>query len=278
MPFDSSSISTSLLLSAKDRARSPNSAQRYRSSAAPVKIGTEIGKRLHHFECRGPQVVQPFALLVFLVKGLPGAEFKLDFLVGRQGFALAKAKAAGGLALGHAVVGDAMLCHQAGGGAGDGASRVAERRGGGLASRHDEAGAGGIADGRIRTIIPRNRFMHIHIIGICGTFMGGVALLARAAGHRVTGCDANVYPPMSTQLEEQGIELVSGYDVAQLSLEPDLFVVGNAISRGNPLLEAVLERNLAYVSGPQWLARTSFGDAGCWGWRERTARPPPRHC
>jgi UDP-N-acetylmuramate: L-alanyl-gamma-D-glutamyl-meso-diaminopimelate ligase len=97
--------------------------------------------------------------------------------------------------------------------------------------------------------------MHIHILGICGTFMGGIALLARAAGHRVTGCDANVYPPMSTQLEEQGIELVSGYDAGQLTLAPDLFVVGNAISRGNPLLEAILERNLAYVSGPQWLAQ-----------------------
>ena len=97
--------------------------------------------------------------------------------------------------------------------------------------------------------------MHIHILGICGTFMGGIALLARAAGHRVTGCDANVYPPMSTQLEEQGIELVSGYDAAQLALAPGLFVVGNAISRGNPLLEAVLDRNLPFVSGPQWLAQ-----------------------
>ena len=96
--------------------------------------------------------------------------------------------------------------------------------------------------------------MHIHILGICGTFMGGIALLARAAGHRVTGCDANVYPPMSTQLEEQGIELINGYDAGQVSLAPDLFVVGNAISRGNPLLEEVLNRNLPYVSGPQWLA------------------------
>ena len=97
--------------------------------------------------------------------------------------------------------------------------------------------------------------MHIHILGICGTFMGGIALLARAAGHRVTGCDANVYPPMSTQLTEQGIDLVTGYGPEQLALNPDLFVVGNAISRGNPLLEAVLERNLPYESGPQWLAR-----------------------
>ena len=96
--------------------------------------------------------------------------------------------------------------------------------------------------------------MHIHILGICGTFMGGIALLARAAGHTVTGCDANVYPPMSTQLEEQGIALTNGYDAAQLALDPDLFVVGNAISRGNPLLEEILDRNLPYVSGPQWLA------------------------
>jgi len=96
--------------------------------------------------------------------------------------------------------------------------------------------------------------MHIHILGICGTFMGGIALLARAAGHTVTGCDANVYPPMSTQLEEQGIRLVEGYGVDQLGLNPDVFVVGNAISRGNPLLEEILDKGLPYVSGPQWLA------------------------
>ena len=96
--------------------------------------------------------------------------------------------------------------------------------------------------------------MHIHILGICGTFMGGIALLARSAGHRVSGCDANVYPPMSTQLEEQGIVLTEGYDPAQTDLQPDLFVVGNAISRGNPLLEEILARDLPYVSGPQWLA------------------------
>ncbi len=96
--------------------------------------------------------------------------------------------------------------------------------------------------------------MHIHILGICGTFMGGVAQLARAAGHRVTGCDASVYPPMSDQLRAADIELTEGYDPAQLALAPDLFVVGNAISRGNPLLEAILDRGLPYVSGPQWLA------------------------
>lgn len=96
--------------------------------------------------------------------------------------------------------------------------------------------------------------MHIHILGVCGTFMGGVALLARAAGHRVTGCDADVYPPMSTQLMSQGIDLVQGYGADQLNLKPDMWVVGNAISRGNPLLEAILDHNLPYVSGPQWLA------------------------
>ena len=96
--------------------------------------------------------------------------------------------------------------------------------------------------------------MHIHILGICGTFMGGIAQLARAAGHRVTGCDANVYPPMSTQLEAAGIELIEGFDAGQVALSPDVFVIGNAVSRGNPLLEAILDRGLSYVSGPQWLA------------------------
>ena len=102
--------------------------------------------------------------------------------------------------------------------------------------------------------------MHIHILGICGTFMGGIALLARAAGHRVSGCDANVYPPMSTQLEQQGIVLTEGYAAGQVHLQPDLFVVGNAISRGNPLLEEILARGLPYVSGPQWLAENILRD------------------
>lgn len=95
--------------------------------------------------------------------------------------------------------------------------------------------------------------MHIHILGICGTFMGGLAVLARAAGHTVTGCDAGVYPPMSTQLEAQGIKLIEGYGAEQLDLKPDLFVIGNVVSRGNPLMEAILDRGLPYVSGPQWL-------------------------
>jgi UDP-N-acetylmuramate: L-alanyl-gamma-D-glutamyl-meso-diaminopimelate ligase len=95
--------------------------------------------------------------------------------------------------------------------------------------------------------------MHIHILGICGTFMGGLAVLARGAGHTVTGCDAGVYPPMSTQLEAQGIRLIEGYGAEQLDLKPDLFVVGNVVTRGNPLMEAILDRGLPYVSGPQWL-------------------------
>jgi UDP-N-acetylmuramate: L-alanyl-gamma-D-glutamyl-meso-diaminopimelate ligase len=96
--------------------------------------------------------------------------------------------------------------------------------------------------------------MHIHILGICGAFMGGIAQLARAAGHRVTGCDAGVYPPMSTQLTDAGIELIEGYGLEQLALNPDCFVIGNAISRGNPLLEEILDRGGDYISGPQWLA------------------------
>ncbi len=96
--------------------------------------------------------------------------------------------------------------------------------------------------------------MHIHILGICGTFMGGIAVLAKQAGHRVTGCDANVYPPMSTQLQAQGIELIEGFDPTQTKLNPDIYVIGNVVSRGNPLMEEILNLGLPYISGPQWLA------------------------
>ncbi|EIJ45113.1 UDP-N-acetylmuramate:L-alanyl-gamma-D-glutamyl-meso- diaminopimelate ligase transmembrane protein [Herbaspirillum sp. GW103] len=95
--------------------------------------------------------------------------------------------------------------------------------------------------------------MHIHILGICGTFMGGLAVLAKEAGHTVTGCDANVYPPMSTQLEAQGITLTQGFEPSQVDIQPDLFVIGNVVSRGNPLMEEILNRGLPYVSGPQWM-------------------------
>ncbi|WP_027017139.1 UDP-N-acetylmuramate:L-alanyl-gamma-D-glutamyl-meso-diaminopimelate ligase [Comamonas composti] len=104
--------------------------------------------------------------------------------------------------------------------------------------------------------------MHIHILGICGTFMGGLAALAREAGHRVTGCDAGVYPPMSDQLRALGIELIEGYGTEQIALQPDIYVVGNVVSRARladgrpkfPLMEAILETGAAYTSGPQWLS------------------------
>ena len=104
--------------------------------------------------------------------------------------------------------------------------------------------------------------MHIHILGICGTFMGGLAALAREAGHQVTGCDAGVYPPMSDQLRALGIELIEGFDAGQLALRPDVFVIGNVVSRARmadgrpkfPLMEAILDAGLPYTSGPQWLS------------------------
>ncbi len=101
--------------------------------------------------------------------------------------------------------------------------------------------------------------MHIHILGICGTFMGGIAALAKSSGHRVTGCDTAVYPPMSTQLSQLGIELIEGYDPSQIGLAPDLYVIGNVVTRGNPLMEAIMDRNLPYISGPQWLHEAILG-------------------
>lgn len=101
--------------------------------------------------------------------------------------------------------------------------------------------------------------MHIHILGICGTFMGGLAQLALARGHRVSGCDANVYPPMSDQLAAAGVHLIEGYDADQLALAPDLWVIGNVVTRGNPLMEAILDRGLPFASGPQWLAEHVLG-------------------
>jgi len=100
--------------------------------------------------------------------------------------------------------------------------------------------------------------VHIHILGICGTFMGGIAAIAKAAGHRVTGCDLNVYPPMSTQLEAQGIELIEGYGADQIALKPDTWVIGNVVTRGNPLMEAILDGGERYISGPQWLAENAL--------------------
>jgi UDP-N-acetylmuramate: L-alanyl-gamma-D-glutamyl-meso-diaminopimelate ligase len=113
--------------------------------------------------------------------------------------------------------------------------------------------------------------MHIHILGACGTFMGGVAVLARRAGHRVTGQDRNTYPPMSTQLEAEGIELHQGYDVLPLKPPPDLVIIGNALSRGTPAVEEVLNSGIPYTSGPRWLGenylrgRTVIAVAGTHG-------------
>ena len=95
--------------------------------------------------------------------------------------------------------------------------------------------------------------MHIHILGICGTFMAGIAAIAKAQGHKVTGCDLNVYPPMSTQLEQLDIKITEGYDVKQVEIKPDIFIIGNVIARGNPLIESILNQKLKYQSGPQWL-------------------------
>lgn len=117
--------------------------------------------------------------------------------------------------------------------------------------------------------------MRIHILGICGTFMGGLAMLARSLGHEVTGSDANVYPPMSTLLEKQGIDLIQGYDASQLDPQPDLVIIGNAMTRGNPCVEAVLEKNIPFMSGPQWLHDLYCATAGYWRLRVRTAKPPP---
>jgi UDP-N-acetylmuramate: L-alanyl-gamma-D-glutamyl-meso-diaminopimelate ligase len=102
--------------------------------------------------------------------------------------------------------------------------------------------------------------MHIHILGICGTFMGGIAAIAKELGHKVTGSDSNVYPPMSTQLSSLGIELFEGYDTQQFKVEPDMVVIGNALSRGNEAVEYVLDRNLPYTSGPQWLLENVLKD------------------
>ncbi len=102
--------------------------------------------------------------------------------------------------------------------------------------------------------------MHIHILGICGTFMGSLAQLAKQLGHQVTGCDANVYPPMSTQLQLAGIGLIEGFDPVQLQPAPDLIIVGNAMSRGNPCVEYMLDNRLAYTSGPQWLGENLLRD------------------
>src|ERR1700683_2073565 len=101
---------------------------------------------------------------------------------------------------------------------------------------------------------------HVHILGIAGTFMGGLAAIAKAAGFRVTGSDLNVYPPMSTQLEALDLQFVQGYGAEQLDVRPDIVVVGNALSRGSPVVEAMLDRGMAYASGPHWLSEHVLKD------------------
>ena len=125
--------------------------------------------------------------------------------------------------------------------------------------------------------------MHIHILGICGTFMGGLAALAREAGHRVTGCDAGVYPPMSEQLRALGIDLIEGFGAEQIALQPDVFVVGNVVSRARladgspkfPLMEAILDAGARYTSG--W-RKTCCTSAMCWPWLAPTEKPRPPPC
>jgi UDP-N-acetylmuramate: L-alanyl-gamma-D-glutamyl-meso-diaminopimelate ligase len=102
--------------------------------------------------------------------------------------------------------------------------------------------------------------MHVHILGVCGTFMGGIAAIAKASGHRVSGCDRNVYPPMSTQLEALGIEVIEGFGAEQLDPRPDVVVVGNVMTRGQPVVEAMLDRGIPYASGPEWLSREVLED------------------
>jgi hypothetical protein len=128
--------------------------------------------------------------------------------------------------------------------------------------------------------------MHIHILGICGTFMGGVAALAREAGHKVTGCDAGVYPPMSDQLRALGIDLIEGFGADQMALKPDVWVVGNVVSRARlptaapkfPLMEAILDAGRPTPAARSGWLNTCCRAGMCWPWQAHTAKPPPRPC
>jgi UDP-N-acetylmuramate: L-alanyl-gamma-D-glutamyl-meso-diaminopimelate ligase len=102
--------------------------------------------------------------------------------------------------------------------------------------------------------------MHIHVLGVCGTFMAGVANIAIELGHKVTGCDQNIYPPMSSFLESLGIKIYEGYNTTQTKLKPDLFIIGNVVSRGNNLMEEILNKNLNYQSAPEWLYQNVLKD------------------
>src|SRR5574343_148095 len=212
------------------------------------QVGIEGGQQAEQVERRLAQRRDQLGMIVALVEQAIGAQLGLDLGIVGKRRVLGQPQLAGGLFLGAELDGTAVLGHQAGGGAGDAGPRTGTR------ALPFMTGHGGLDQGRIAPILTGLCDMHIHILGICGTFMGGVAQLAVDSGHKVTGCDANVYPPMSDQLRDAGIELIQGFDIDQLALKPDIFVIGNAISRGNPLLEAILDKGLPYVSGPQWLA------------------------
>src|SRR5574343_81102 len=212
------------------------------------QVGIEGGQQAEQVERRLAQRRDQLGMIVALVEQAIGAQLGLDLGIVGKRRVLGQPQLAGGLFLGAELDGTAVLGHQAGGGAGDAGPRTGTR------ALPFMTGHGGLDQGRIAPILTGLCDMHIHILGICGTFMGGVAQLAVDSGHKVTGCDANVYPPMSDQLRDAGIELIQGFDTDQLALKPDMYVIGNAISRGNPLLEAILDQGLPYVSGPQWLA------------------------
>ena len=126
--------------------------------------------------------------------------------------------------------------------------------------------------------LKQEKNLHIHILGICGTFMGGLAVIARELGYQVSGSDQNVYPPMSTQLEQQGIQLMNGYKAENLDCKPDLVVIGNAMSRGNAEVEAVLNRGLKYISGPQWLSEHVLQNKWVLGVAGTHGKPQPAVC
>src|SRR6185503_19866187 len=184
----------------------------------------------HGVERDAPQLRNALRMLVRLIERAVGMQRFLYFVVARHGLGVLRAEVARGLALGERKAVDSVLGHDA-------------RRSGGYALAHF-----GLAAYACDSIIesPPSMAAHLHILGICGTFMGGIAAIAKAAGYRVTGCDANVYPPMSDQLRSLGIELTEGFDEGQIKLKPDLWVIGNVVTRGNPLMEAILDRGERY--------------------------------
>src|SRR5688572_2453658 len=188
-------------------------------------------------------------MLVRLVQRAVRVQRLFDLLVSRKRFGVGRAELPSRLALGESEAVDAVLGHDARGGRGNARAHF-------LASRAQSRLASALAAHACDSIIESRPSMaaHLHILGICGTFMGGIAAIAKSAGYRVTGCDANVYPPMSDQLRALGIELTEGFGAGQLALRPDAWLIGNVVTRGNPLMEAILDAGERYVSGPQWFA------------------------